>query len=86
MNPFPPQYWDLRTPNAIATAQLAERCYSMDTNWPYVVVATAERKIQVFDLSQNPSNAILVSDQSEWQPCFPLLPFASSMRRQWRVL
>lgn len=55
------QYWDMRTPNAIATAQLAERCYSMDTNWPYVIVATAERKIQVFDLSQNPSNPIMVS-------------------------
>lgn len=34
----------------------------MDTNWPYVVVGTAERKIQVFDLSQNPSNAIIVSE------------------------
>lgn len=34
----------------------------MDSVWPYVVVATAERKIQVFDLSQNPSNAIIVSD------------------------
>lgn len=61
------QYWDLRTPNAIATAQLAERCYSMDANWPYVVVGTAERKIQVFNLSQNPSKAILVRNQEDWQ-------------------
>lgn len=55
------QYWDLRQSQPIATAQLAERCYTMDFAWPYLVVGCAERKIQVFDLSQNPSNAIMVS-------------------------
>lgn len=34
----------------------------MDFAWPYLVVGCAERKIQVFDLSQNPGNAIMVSD------------------------
>lgn len=33
----------------------------MDFVWPYLVVACAERKIQIFDLSQNPSNPVMVS-------------------------
>lgn len=32
----------------------------MDAVWPHVVVGTAERKIQVFDMSQNPTNPIIV--------------------------
>lgn len=62
------KYWDLRQSQPIATAQLAERCYSMDFAWPYLVVACAERKIQVFDLSQNPSNPIMNIDSPlKWQ-------------------
>lgn len=62
------KYWDLRQSQPIATAQLAERCYSMDFAWPYLVVACAERKIQVFDLSQNPSNAIMnIDSMLKWQ-------------------
>lgn len=82
----------MRTPNAIATAQLAERCYSMDTNWPYVIVATAERKIQVFDLSQNPSNAIMVSSFSKRLHCDVLFialfaqTMESPLKWQTRVL
>lgn len=62
------KYWDLRQANPIAVAQLAERCYSMDAVWPYVVVGTAERKIQVFDMSQNPTNAIInMESPLKWQ-------------------
>ncbi|KAL9938781.1 hypothetical protein V8E36_002500 [Tilletia maclaganii] len=62
------KYWDLRTPNPIATAQLMERCYTMDCQWPYLVVGTADRKLQIFDLSQNPSAAIgTIESPLKWQ-------------------
>ncbi|KAK7032818.1 WD40-repeat-containing domain protein [Favolaschia claudopus] len=48
------KYWDLRTSNPIATVQLPERCYSMDVHYPFLVVGTAERHIQVFEMS-NPT-------------------------------
>lgn len=64
--PFPlvrAQYWDMRQPNPVATAQLADKCYTMDCVWPYLVVGCAERKIQVFDLSANPTAAMIVSSR-----------------------
>ncbi|CAD6892220.1 unnamed protein product [Tilletia controversa] len=62
------KYWDLRSPNPVATAQLAERCYTMDCQWPYLVVGTAERKLQIFDLSQNPTQAMATMDSPlKWQ-------------------
>ncbi|KAF7330269.1 hypothetical protein MVEN_02464800 [Mycena venus] len=48
------KYWDLRTPTPIATVQLPERCYSMDVQYPFLVVGTAERHIQVYNLA-NPT-------------------------------
>ncbi|PWO00328.1 WD40 repeat-like protein [Tilletiopsis washingtonensis] len=56
------KYWDMRQPNPVSTAQLAERCYTMDCVWPYLVVGTAERKIQIFDLQQNPGVPIITMD------------------------
>ncbi|OBZ72465.1 Poly(A)+ RNA export protein [Grifola frondosa] len=50
------KYWDLRTPNAVATVQLPERCYALDVQYPLMVVGTAERHIQVFSLT-NPTTA-----------------------------
>ncbi|CAK5279250.1 unnamed protein product [Mycena citricolor] len=48
------KYWDLRSSNPVATVQLAERCYSMDVQYPLMVVGTAERHIQIFNLT-NPT-------------------------------
>ena len=48
------KYWDLRSPTPVCSLQLPERCYSLDVNGPLMVVATAERHIQIFNLS-NPS-------------------------------
>ncbi|KAF7323857.1 Poly(A)+ RNA export protein [Mycena kentingensis (nom. inval.)] len=45
------KYWDLRTPAAVATVQLPERCYSMDIQYPLMVVGTAEKHIQIFNLN-----------------------------------
>ena len=43
--------WDVRQPTPTASVQLPERCYSMDVAHPLMVVATAERKLCVYDLS-----------------------------------
>ena len=45
------QYWDLRTPSAVASLDLVERCYSMDLAKNMLVLATAERRIQLVDLN-----------------------------------
>ncbi|KAF7327582.1 Poly + rna export protein [Mycena kentingensis (nom. inval.)] len=44
------KYWDLRTPAPVATVQLPERCYTMDIQYPLMVVGTAERHMQVGSL------------------------------------
>jgi mRNA export factor len=48
------KYWDLRSPQPIATVTLPERCYAMDLAYPLLVVATAERHILTFSLT-NPT-------------------------------
>ena len=53
------QYWDLRTPNPVATITLPERCYTFDIQYPLMVVGTAERHIQIFNLT-NPNTAYKV--------------------------
>ena len=61
------KYWDLRTPNPIATVQLPERCYSMDVQYPLLVVGTAERHIQIFNLT-NPNTAYkTITSPLKWQ-------------------
>lgn len=69
------KYWDLRTPNPVSTVQLPERCYTMDVVYPLMVVGTAERHIQVFNL-QNPTTAFkTLASPLKWQTrvvsCFP---------------
>ncbi|KAI0925711.1 hypothetical protein AcV5_008375 [Taiwanofungus camphoratus] len=54
------KYWDLRTPNPVSTVQLPERCYTLDIVYPLMVVGTAERHIQIFNLT-NPTSAYKVS-------------------------
>ena len=56
---FPIQYWDLRTPSPVATITLPERCYTFDIQYPLMVVGTAERHIQIFNLT-NPNTAYKV--------------------------
>ncbi|KAI0058781.1 WD40 repeat-like protein [Artomyces pyxidatus] len=69
------KYWDMRTPNPIATVQLPERCYTLDVAYPLMVVGTAERHIQIFNLS-NPNTAYkTMVSPLKWQTrvvsCFP---------------
>ncbi|KZV90570.1 WD40 repeat-like protein [Exidia glandulosa HHB12029] len=69
------KYWDLRTPNPVATVNLPERCYTLDVQYPLMVVGTAERHIQIFNLS-NPSTPYRqIVSPLKWQTrvvsCFP---------------
>ncbi|KAI0346068.1 WD40 repeat-like protein [Trametopsis cervina] len=69
------KYWDLRTSAPVSTVQLPERCYTMDVMYPLLVVGTAERHIQIFNLT-NPSTAFkTMVSPLKWQTrvvsCFP---------------
>ncbi|KAI8867672.1 WD40 repeat-like protein [Ramicandelaber brevisporus] len=45
------KYWDLRQQTPIATYTLPDRCYAMESRFPMLAVATAERHVQIFNLS-----------------------------------
>ncbi|KAL5504327.1 GLE2_2 [Sanghuangporus vaninii] len=65
------KYWDLRLATPVATIQLPERCYSMDVMNALLVVATAERHIQSFNLTN---------------PTVPFKAETSPLRLQTRVV
>ncbi|THH19820.1 hypothetical protein EW146_g1425 [Bondarzewia mesenterica] len=70
------KYWDLRTANPITTVQLPERCYTFDVVYPLLVVGTAEKHIQIFNLSSSPTTPFkTVISPLKWQTrvvsCFP---------------
>ncbi|KAJ1799836.1 RNA export factor gle2 [Coemansia sp. RSA 2399] len=61
------KYWDLRQQSPIGTVNLPDRAYAMDCNHPLLVVATAERKIQIFNLS-SPTTPFETADSPlKWQ-------------------
>ncbi|EJD48893.1 WD40 repeat-like protein [Auricularia subglabra TFB-10046 SS5] len=69
------KYWDLRSPNPVSTVTLPERCYTLDVQYPLMVVGTAERHIQIFNLT-NPTTAFrTIQSPLKWQTrvvsCFP---------------
>lgn len=47
----------------MATVTLPERCYTFDVQYPLMVVGTAERHIQIFNLT-NPNTAYKVNCSS----------------------
>ncbi|GJE91739.1 WD40 repeat-like protein [Phanerochaete sordida] len=55
------RYWDLRSPAPAAVIQLPERLYTMDVKYPWLVLGTADRHIQIYDLS----NPTVVFNQSQ---------------------
>ncbi|CAE6529006.1 unnamed protein product [Rhizoctonia solani] len=50
------KYWDTRQSAPVAKVDLPDRCYTMDVTYPLLVVGTAERHIQMFNLN-NPTTA-----------------------------
>lgn len=69
------KYWDLRSPNPVHTQQMPERVYAMDCLYPLLVVGTAERHIQVFNLAQpqTPYKQLIspLKYQTRCIACFP---------------
>ncbi|KZT41768.1 Poly(A)+ RNA export protein [Sistotremastrum suecicum HHB10207 ss-3] len=69
------KYWDLRTPNPVSTVQLPERCYTMDVVYPLMVVGTAERHIQMYNLANPTTPYRVIESPLKWQTrvvsCFP---------------
>jgi hypothetical protein len=57
---MPFQYWDTRQSTPVAKVDLPERCYTMDVSYPLLVVGTAERHIQMYNLN-NPTAVYRVS-------------------------
>lgn len=53
------QYWDLRSPNPIATLDLSDRAYSMSVAQQLLVCATGDRQLHVINLS-NPTTIFKV--------------------------
>ncbi|EFJ10886.1 hypothetical protein SELMODRAFT_235429 [Selaginella moellendorffii] len=45
------KYWDLRSQSPAHTQQLPEKCHSMSVRYPLMVVATADRNISIFNLT-----------------------------------
>ncbi|KAL4062201.1 WD40-repeat-containing domain protein [Scleroderma yunnanense] len=61
------KYWDLRSANPVATVQLPERCYTMDVQYPLLVVGTAERHIQIFNLTNPTTPYKTITSPLKWQ-------------------
>lgn len=53
------QYWDLRQQAPVITVNLPERCYTMDVQFPLMVVGCAERHVQIYNLT-NPGTVYRV--------------------------
>jgi mRNA export factor len=45
------KYWDLRSPNPAVTVQLQDRCFTMDVKDNLLVIGTAERYINIVNLT-----------------------------------
>ncbi|KAJ6549185.1 WD40-repeat-containing domain protein [Mycena sp. CBHHK59/15] len=61
------KYWDLRAAAPVATVQLPERCYSFDVQYPLMVVGTAERHIQIFNLTNPTTPYKTIISPLKWQ-------------------
>jgi hypothetical protein len=55
----------MRTSNPVSTVQLPDRCYTLDVAYPLMVVGTAERHVQIFNLS-NPTTPFKVRQSESW--------------------
>ncbi|CAG8620217.1 10724_t:CDS:2 [Funneliformis caledonium] len=62
------KYWDMRSSTPVLTVNLPERCYALDVTYPVLVVGCAERHVQMFDLSKNPSTPVKsIVSPLKWQ-------------------
>ncbi|KAK8850673.1 hypothetical protein IAR55_004593 [Kwoniella newhampshirensis] len=69
------KYWDLRSPNPIASIALSDRAYAMDVAQSMLVCATGDRQIHVVNLSSPTTIFKSIESPLKWQTrsigCFP---------------
>ena len=61
------KYWDLRTPNPIATVDCQERVYTLDAKGKLLVVGTADRYINVINLDNPTKFYKTIQSPLKWQ-------------------
>ncbi|KAL8873525.1 MAG: hypothetical protein Q9174_001031 [Haloplaca sp. 1 TL-2023] len=61
------KYWDLRTPNPVASITCQERIYSLDVVGSLLVVATADRYIDIINLSDPGKFYKTMQSPLKWQ-------------------
>jgi len=61
------KYWDLRSSNPIASIQLQERCYTMDVKDNLLVVGTADRYINIINLTEPQKFYKTIQSPLKWQ-------------------
>jgi len=61
------KFWDLRTPNPAATLECQERVYTMDTINNMLVVGTADRYINIVNLTQPDKFYKTMQSPLKWQ-------------------
>ncbi|CAD0088357.1 unnamed protein product [Aureobasidium mustum] len=61
------KYWDCRQQSAVASVQCKERVYAMDTRDQLLVVATADRWVEIFNLNQPTAAYKQIQSPLKWQ-------------------
>ncbi|TIA20789.1 WD40 repeat-like protein [Aureobasidium pullulans] len=61
------KYWDLRQQTPAASVQCKERVYAMDTRDQLLVVATADRWVEIFNLNQPSQPYKQIQSPLKWQ-------------------
>ncbi|KAI5201619.1 WD40 repeat-like protein [Aureobasidium subglaciale] len=61
------KYWDLRQQTPAATVQCKDRVYAMDTRDQLLVVATADRWVEIFNLAQPNAAYKQIQSPLKWQ-------------------
>lgn len=61
------KYWDLRTANAVATINCQERVYTMDVKDNLLVIGTADRYINVVNLTKPTEFYKTLQSPLKWQ-------------------
>lgn len=61
------KYWDLRTPNVVASVACQERVYTMDVKDKLLVVGTADRYINIINLNEPQKFYKTLQSPLKWQ-------------------
>ena len=61
------KYWDLRSPNAVASVKCQNKVYSMDVKDKLLVVATADRYINIINLDEPTKFYKTLQSPLKWQ-------------------